>query len=120
MGRIVKHISDARVKGYVLLESIFSMVVIMICFGVAMMVFNMITSNSGTALKTRARIQLQTEAEKCKSAHLFLDEDLRFDAYTVERRVKPYNANEHVSLLELRAITPEGKTLAEHYELVQH
>lgn len=120
MGRVIAHIAGSRAKGYVLLESIFSMVVIMICFGIAMMVFNMVLSNSGSALKTKARIQLQAEAGKCKSEQLFLDENIDFDAYIIERRIKSWNSSEHLIILELRAITPDGKTLAEHYELVQH
>lgn len=120
MAGIRKDIIGLRVKGYVLLESVFSMVVIMICFGIAMMVFNMVMSNSGSALKTKARIQLQAEAEKCKSEQLFLDENIDLEAYIIQRRILSWNFSEHLRILELRAVTPEGKILAEHYELVQH
>ncbi len=117
---VIQIVARKRVRGYVLLESMFSMVVIMICFGIAMMIFSTITTNSASNLKTNARIRLHTEAEKCKSTHLFLDEDIACEAYIVERRIIPCNENEHVSILELRAVTPEGKTLAEHYEIIPH
>lgn len=108
-----------NVKGYVLLESIVAMVIIMTCFGIAMLIFITASSGFGSKLNVEARIRLHTEAELCKANVNFFDEDIPCSAFTIERRVKKFLASEQVAVLEMRAITPEGKVLAEHYELIQ-
>jgi uncharacterized membrane protein len=111
--------SFSRLQGYVLVESVFSMVVIMICFGIAMMIFSTVIGSSGNSLHTLARIRIRTEAQKCKTENRFIDEDISFEEYTIHLRIRPYAHTEHLHELELKAVTPEGKLLAEYHELIR-
>jgi len=108
-----------RLPGYVLVESVFSMIVIMICFGIAMMVFSTVIGSSGNSLQTLARIRLQTEAQKCKAENRLIDEDISCEEFIIHRRVRPYSNTKHVHELELKAVAPEGKLLSEYHELIQ-
>lgn len=113
-------IRSRKLHGYVLLESIVSMVIIMTCFGIAMLIFTTSLSGSVSKLRVEARIRLHAEAEICKAEQLFIDGDIRCEAYTIERKVKLMDDNEHLGILELRAFSPDGKVLAEHYELIRY
>lgn len=107
-----------KLKGYVLLESMFSMVIIMLCFGVAIQVINTITNAQSNILTVRAEIALKSEAEICKAEQEFIDDDIAFDEFTVQRKIKHTEKDEHIAILELKAINKNGKVMAEYYEFI--
>lgn len=100
------------------MESIFSMITIMICFGICMMVFNSVTSDSTGALQVTARIRLQAEAEKCRKERDFSNGTSVYDEFTIH---KSFEETEEVpGLIEFTfsATTADGKTIAEYHEFV--
>jgi len=100
------------------MESIFAMIVIMICFGICMMIFASVASGSSSTLKVKARVQLQSEADRCKTDHEFNDATFARDEFVIERTFKPAENNSDLIEMKLLAINPEGKILAEYHELL--
>lgn len=107
-----------RLKAYALIEAIMAMVVIMLCFGIAFMVFNAMTESQRNYLNVKGEIALRNEAQKCKSEQNFFDEDIPAEDFTVQRRIRVNEEEEHLATLELKAVTTDGKIIAEYYEFV--
>ncbi len=101
-----------------MMESIFAMITIMICFGICMMVFTTITSGSSSALQVKARVCLQSEADRCKAEHNFSDAIVTEEQFTIEKTVSPYETNAALTEMILLAKNADGKILAEYHELL--
>lgn len=110
--------AQLKLKGYVLLESMFAMIIITTCFLISLSVFNTMSDNQRNYLLVRAEIALKTEAAKCKTKELLFDADIRSEGFTIERRIISSEKNRHIATLNLRAVTPKGKIISEYYELV--
>lgn len=109
---------NKRLRGYVLVESVISMVIIMLCFGISFLVFDAMTEHQRNYLRVRAEIVLKTEAARCKMEEDYFDEDIVREDFRIEKRIRQNEENERIATLELKAITEDGKTVSEYYELV--
>src|ERR1044072_9975873 len=76
-----------QLRAFSLLESVFAMIIIMVCFGIAMNIFNKVTTSSGSMNSIRARLTLQAEATRSKLNNELLDETMVRDGYTIERTI---------------------------------
>jgi hypothetical protein len=100
------------------MESVFSMIVIMICFGVCMMIFNTITSDRTGALQVTARIRLQAEAERCKAQHDLSESNVQYEEFVLR---KSFSGSEEIPgliRLHFSAVAADGKPIAEYYEYI--
>jgi hypothetical protein len=107
-----------RLKAAILLESMIAMIIIMLCFGLAVMIFTNVTTSSKTSIGILARARINTESEKTKAEKRFLDENFPFDEFTLRKRMLPYGSSGKVFQLHFSAVTPGHKILAESDELV--
>jgi hypothetical protein len=101
-----------------MMESIFTIIVIMICFGICMMIFASVASGSSSTLKVKARVQLQSEADRCKADHELSNASFAQDEYIIERTFTPAENNSDLIEMKLLAKNPEGIILAEYHELL--
>ena len=109
---------NTRLRGYVLMESMFAMIIVMICFGVGMMVLSNVMSSASGSVRTLARMRLQAEADHCRTLPPATADAVRFGEFTVEREMKPVEGSEHLMLLVLTARGADGQVIAEHYEFI--
>lgn len=109
-----------RLRGFVLMESVFSMITIMICFGVCMMVFNTISSDRAGALQVSARIWLQSEAERCKSTHDFSESNVPYEEFVIRKLFLQSEETPGLTELRFSAVTADGKIIAEYHEYIAH
>jgi hypothetical protein len=105
-------------EGFVLLESMFSMAIIMTSFTICMMTFNSMTESQRNYLALKAQTAIDAEAARCKDGQLWLDADIPGLEFNMERRVRPDESNPDASILEIKAIAHDGKMIAEYYEFV--
>lgn len=107
-----------KLKGYVLLESMIAMIIVMMCFGFSVMIYNTVIMGTQNKLKVLARIHLENEAIKSKKGNRLIDETADFDEFRIEKRVTPFANSDHIFLLHCSAITPGGVLLAEYKEII--
>jgi hypothetical protein len=110
--------SRPALRAYVLLESVFAMIILMICFGIAMMIYENVVNHSQSQLALLARYRIQTEATLAKSEKLFLGETKEYDEFRIEKKVTAYQDETDVFEMELKAIAPNGKLLYDYHELI--
>lgn len=107
-----------KMKGYVLLESMIAMIIVMMCFGFSVMIYNTIVASTRSKLKVLARIRLENEAIKDKTQSRFLDENLSYDEFHIDKQIIPFKNSDGVLQLHYQAITPDGIILGEYNEII--
>jgi hypothetical protein len=110
--------AQLKLKGYVLLESMFSMIIVMMCFGFSVMIYNTVVAGSKNKLKVLAGIEMQNEAIRSKKENRLLDETIQCQEFLIEKRIIPYARSESLFQLHYTAITPNGAKLAEYNEII--
>jgi hypothetical protein len=110
--------AQLKLKGYVLLESMLSMIIVMMCFGFSVMIYNTVVSGSKNKLKVLAAIEMENEALRSKKENRLLDETIQQEEFRIEKRVIPYAQSESLFQLHYTAIMPGGEKLAEYNEII--
>ncbi|MCU0436181.1 MAG: hypothetical protein MUC87_22180 [Bacteroidia bacterium] len=110
---------NTRVKGYILLESILAMVIVMTCFGVAAMIYNNVIGGMRSRLQLQARFELEQEAYRARTQNRLITEQIPHETLLISKSVELYKGAENVYLLKLSAAGKDGKLLAVHRELVR-
>jgi hypothetical protein len=108
----------AELKATMLLESMIAMIIIMLCFGIAITIFTQVTTGNKNNMSILARARINTESVKTKMEKRFIDEDIPFDEFIIRKRMLPYSSSEKIFQLHFSAITSEHKILAETDDLV--
>lgn len=117
ISRKVKQSAGKRLGGYVLLESIVAMIVIMLCFGIATAIVNNVVSGSRSSMRLLARLRLEQEAQRSKNEKRFIDETIAYPEFHIEKKIHPREESAQLFELEIRAVAPDGKTLDEYHAL---
>ncbi len=110
--------ASLKLKGYALLESMIAMIIVMMCFGFSIMIYNTIVTSSRTKLKVLARIRLENEAIHSKSANRLFDETIAGEEFRIEKKFVPVENADNIFQLHYTAITTDGVLLAEYKEII--
>ena len=111
---------SVNLNGYILLESMIAMIIVMLCFGFSVMIYNNVVTGSRNRMKILARIRLGNEAIKSKSENRLLDETIQYDEFRVEKKMLPYSTYANLYQLHYTAITPDGIQLGEYNEIIRN
>ena len=106
------------VKASTILEVVVSMVIIIIVFGIAMMIYANVTrmSLSGQKIKAHAVLsQIMKDMDKAESSS---NQELLIGGFTIERSVKPYAENNRLLDVDLKAFDKNHLPLAELHGLI--
>lgn len=111
--------AQRKLKGYVLLESMIAMIVVMLCFGVSVMIHTNIVTGSRNTLTVLARMRLENEAIRAKSSERLIDETITGETFRIEKTILPWPGSENLYRLTLVAVTPGGRQLARYDEVIR-
>jgi hypothetical protein len=111
--------AQRKLKGYVLLESMIAMIVVMLCFGVSMMIHTNVITGSRNTLTVLARIRLENEAIRAKNSERLIDETIAGEAFRIEKTILPWPGSDNLYRLTLVAVTPGGRQLARYDEVIR-
>ncbi|MEO5644576.1 MAG: hypothetical protein ABIQ40_08555 [Bacteroidia bacterium] len=110
--------ASLKLKGYALLESMIAMIIVMMCFGFSIMIYNTIVTSSRSKLKVLARIRLENEALHSKFSNRLIDETISNDEFRIEKKLIPVENSDNLFQLHYTAITTDGVLLAEYKEFI--
>jgi len=108
-----------RLKGYVLLESMIAMIVVMVCFMIAVMIYENVVNGSRSRLRLLARLRMETAAQSAIAGDQLLDKKIVYDEFTIEQTVSLYHGTGNIYELKMEIRTPDGKQLAEYHQLLR-
>jgi Tfp pilus assembly protein PilV len=104
---------NARAKASTILEVIVSMVVIIVVFGIAMMIYSNVLRTSVSAKKIRAQAILNQTMQKAEDNPQSVTQSLTVDDFRVEQEIKPYSTNSNLTDIHLTAYDQNQQKVAE-------
>ena len=107
-----------RLKSFVLLESVFAMIAVMLCFGIAVMLFTQVTTSASAEIETVARVRLQQEADQLHRNGTYVDGQATCEGFVIRRTFVTGPAQPHLTEMILIAVNDNQKILAEYHEFL--
>lgn len=104
---------NKRVKASTILEVIVSMVVIVLVFGIAMMIFANVTRTSLSVKKTKALAILNHVMSIAEMNQQNITQTISVDDFRIEQEVKPYGENANLIDIHLTAYDQNQQKVAE-------
>lgn len=108
----------SRAKASTVLEVVISMVVIVLVFGTAMMIYGNVTRMSLPAQKLRAQAVLTRVMKEVRDMEPAEAAKSVIAGFTIERTVKVYDGNSKLLEVDLKAYDENDQLLAELNQLI--
>ncbi|HTK19619.1 MAG TPA: hypothetical protein VL442_08910 [Mucilaginibacter sp.] len=113
-----KLISGKRVRASSVLEVIVSMMIIILVFGIAMMIYTNVSRQSLSGQKLKAQAILAQIMKEMGKAEQSANQESIIGGFTVERSLKPYAKNGRLLQIDLIAFDQNNQLLAELHQLI--
>lgn len=117
----MKHIKDIlarKTDASSLVEVTTALVLLVIIFGVALLVYFNVTTSSLSFRQMKYKLELDHLAEETILARNYISAQIPDGNVTIEKSVDYYNGNEHLLLLTMIARDEQGNVLAEYKRLI--
>ena len=101
-----------RVKGSTILEVIISMIIIIVVFGIAMMIFINVNRLSLSIKKLKAQAILQHTLLQAEQANDHTDQTITVDDLTIKQEITPFENESGLSVITLTAFDPNHEQVA--------
>ena len=109
---------NGRVKASTIMEVIISMIIIIIVFGIAMMIYTNVLRLSLSTKKLRAQALLQETMLKAEQTTGNTTQSLTIDDFRIEQEVSPYNKESNLTLIHLTAYDQNQQKIAELQKVI--
>ena len=107
-----------KLKGATLIESMVAMIVVLLCFGIASMIYVNVMNSDNRRAELHAHLLLNELAMKAKQHDIFLDEEMREGELFITKKVETYNDVPGLIRLTITARNERDKVIATHNELI--
>ena len=105
-------------KAATLMESLIAMIIIVVSFGVATMIYSNVLDSDKQRLQLKAILMLNQEAIETKTEKTFLVMEKPVGDWTLKKTVEKYPQSENIYTLALSISDGNGKTIAARNELI--
>lgn len=105
-------------KAATLMESLIAMIIIVVCFGIATMIYSNVLDSDKQRLQLKAILVLNEVAIETKNGKTFVDSEKQIGNWVIKKTVEKYPQTENVYTLTLSVIDRNGKTIAIRNELI--
>jgi Tfp pilus assembly protein PilE len=113
-----KLIVQTKVGASTILEVVISMVIIILVFGIAMMIYSNVTRLSLSAKKIQAQAVLQELMQNFEQSKEITSQSVVSGDYTIEQSVKPYGENTNLIGVSLTAYDDNHQEVAELQKVI--
>lgn len=110
---------EYKLKAATLIESLIAMIIIVVCLGIATVIYSNVLNSDRERVQLKAMLLLKQEAEQTKKEKSFLDSEKKEGDWTVKKEVTRYEQTENIYRLSFKIINSEGKIIAVRNELIQ-
>jgi hypothetical protein len=101
------------VRASTIMEVLIAVVLMVTVFGIAMMIFTNVTSNSLSVKKLRAEAILQETLINAEKSANSVSQSFSTDDFNIEQQIKPYNGNPGLTDIHLVAFDHNQQKIAE-------
>ncbi|OFY26027.1 MAG: hypothetical protein A2275_05835 [Bacteroidetes bacterium RIFOXYA12_FULL_35_11] len=110
---------NKKLHASTLIEVLIAMVIIVVVFGIANMIFLNIQKSTNTGIKIAASLELDKIAAETHRNFTYMDEEYKLDRFTIIKKVSNYNKAEELRQLNFEVLDAEGKIILERKELIR-
>lgn len=107
-----------NLKAATLMESLIAMIIIVVCFGVATMIYTNVLDSDKQRLQLKAILILNKKAIESKTKKEFLDSEEQAGDWIINKTVEQYSGTENLYQLNLAVKDRNGKIIAIRNELI--
>jgi Tfp pilus assembly protein PilE len=107
-----------KLKGATLIESMVAMIVVLLCFGIATMIYVNVMNSDSRRAELHAHLLLNEIAMKAKQQELFLDEEIHEGTLLITKKVETYKGVPGLIRLGIIARNEKDKIIATHNEII--
>jgi Tfp pilus assembly protein PilE len=108
----------SKVQASTILEVVISMVIIVVVFGIAMMIYTNVLRMSLSVKKLKAQAILNEMALKAEHSTADTTPDVMVDDFRIEQETKPYNGNAALIEIHLTAYDNNKQKIAEFQQVI--
>ena len=101
-----------------LIETIVAMVVLMVCLGIATMIYVNVTGSGTSRQKFHAYTLIHQVAVQSNLQKKYLDEQTEESGITIRKTIEKYGGMEKTLIMKITAIDSKEKILAERKEII--
>ncbi|MBI4946039.1 MAG: hypothetical protein HY840_06525 [Bacteroidetes bacterium] len=101
-----------------LIETIVAMVVLMVCIGIAAMIYVNVTKSGTSREKFHAYVLVNQVAAQSNLQKKYLDEQTEESGITMKKTIEKYGGMDKTFMMKITALDSKGKTLAERKEII--
>jgi hypothetical protein len=109
---------QGRIKASTIIEVIISMIIIIVVFGIAMMIFGNVSHMSLSTKKIKAEAILKDRLLNILPGVDSLNKTITDGDFRIEQQIKPYNGNEDLLQVSLTAYDSNNEKLAEMQKVI--
>jgi len=107
-----------KIAGSTIVEVLISMVIIIVAFGIAMMIYSNVTRFSLSAKKIKAEAILQERLLDIEQSKVRMDETVAIGDFQVQQEIKVYSDSSHLSDVHLTAWDDNHQKVAELQKVI--
>lgn len=107
-----------RLKAATLIESLVAMVIIVVCFSVATMIYVNVINSDKQRMGLKAMQLLDKEVQQLKNEKNFLDEEKKVNGWIVKKTLQKYAQTDNLYHLMLTVKDTAGRIVAKRNELI--
>jgi Tfp pilus assembly protein PilE len=107
-----------RVEASTILEVVISMIIIVVVFGIAMMIYTNVLRVSLSAKKIRAQALLQETMLKAEQTTANVNQSFTVDDFRIEQAATQYNSGSGLTLIHLTAYDQNQQKVAELQKVI--
>ena len=107
-----------KLKAATLMEALIAMVIIVVSFGVAVMIYSNVLDSDKQYQQLKATLLLNQESILTKREKLFLDGEKIYGEWTIKKVISHYQGIENLYNLEFAVVDKQGKLIAKRNELI--
>ena len=109
---------DHKLRAATLMESLIAMVIIVVCMGIATMIYSNVLDSDNERAQLRALLLLNKEAGQIKNEKKFVDSEKQAGDWTIKTTIEHYDQSEDLYKLSLKITDGSGKVIAVRNELI--
>jgi Tfp pilus assembly protein PilV len=107
-----------KARASTIIEVLISMIIIMVVFGMAMMIYANVTRSGVSEMKIRSAAILHEVLLNDEKAAEVSSSTFNMDAFRIEQQVKNYNTDGSLLEIDLAAYDPNGQKMAEAHKII--
>jgi len=112
VGLKLKSLVSAKLPGATLLESLVAMVIVLLSFGIALMIYVNVANSNNSPRRLNAYLALTEALVETIEDSAFTDEELKKETLTIVKTVQPYGRSKTLIEIHLEARDLNGQVVA--------